>query len=140
MDLTKIKLLNMMQSNLNYMSSRQSVISQNIANANTPGYQAKDLKKPDFSSFMASAGGSAASSSSSGLTQTNSMHIAASTLSGGDYRKINSEDGYEVTPTGNKVVLEDEVMKLSRVGLEYQETTSMYSKMIGMIKTAIGSV
>jgi flagellar basal-body rod protein FlgB len=133
MDLSKIKLLNLMQSNLNYLSSRQSLIAQNIANANTPGYEGKDLKKPDFASFMQSS-----ATTTGSLTQTNGNHISGMNAAS-KYTKVTSE-GFEVTPSGNQVVLEDEVMKLSRTGLEYQETTSMYRKMIEMMKTAIGNV
>ena len=134
MDISKIKLFNLMQSNLNYLSSRQTVLAQNIANANTPGYEAKDLKRPDFASFM-----QANSATTTGsLTQTNSNHISGMNVAT-QYKKVSSE-GFEITPSGNKVVLEDEVMKLSRTGMEYQETTGMYRKMIEMLKTAIGNV
>lgn len=121
-----------MQSNLNYLGSRQSIIAQNIANANTPGFEAKDLKKPDFASMMNTA------TTTGELSQTNSNHISGMNVAS-KYTKVNSQ-GFEITPSGNKVVLEDEVMKLSRTGLEYQETTSMYRKMIEMLKTAIGNV
>ena len=33
---------------MEYLSQRQNIISQNIANADTPGYQPKDLKPVDF--------------------------------------------------------------------------------------------
>jgi flagellar basal-body rod protein FlgB len=133
MDLSKIKLLNLMQSNLNYLGSRQTVIAQNIANANTPGYEAQDLKKPDFASFMASS-----TTTTGSLKQTNSNHIAGMN-SASKYKKVAS-NGFEITPSGNRVVLEEEVMKLSRTGMQYQETTGMYRKMIEMLKTAIGNV
>jgi flagellar basal-body rod protein FlgB len=42
---------------MSYLSQRQEVIASNIANADTPGYQTRDVEMPaDFSSFMPTAG------------------------------------------------------------------------------------
>ena len=42
---------------MSYLSQRQEVIASNIANADTPGYQTRDVEMPaDFSSFMQTAG------------------------------------------------------------------------------------
>ena len=131
MDLTKIKLFDLMQSNLNYLSSRQTVLAQNIGNANTPGYEAKDVKKPDFAKLLSG-------THSSGLATTNPAHISGTGFAGG--KKVIDSKSFEVSPTGNKVVLEDETMKMSQTGMEYQETTNLYRKMMEMLKTAIGNV
>ncbi|MGD1070117.1 MAG: flagellar basal body protein [Bryobacteraceae bacterium] len=43
---------------LSYLSQRQEVIASNIANADTPGYKARDLELPsDFSTALQSAQG-----------------------------------------------------------------------------------
>lgn len=131
MDISKIKLFNLMQSNLSYLSSRQTTLAQNVANANTPGYDAKDLKKPNFASVLKA-------QSSTALTSTNSAHIGGMNVAG-NYKSVNT-DGFEISPTGNKVVLEDEVFKMSQNSMEYQETTNIYRKMMEMLKTAIGNV
>ena len=44
MELGDIPLFAMLKSRLGYLSDRQRVIAENVANANTPGYQARDLK------------------------------------------------------------------------------------------------
>jgi flagellar basal-body rod protein FlgB len=42
---------------MSYLSQRQEVIASNIANADTPGYQTRDVEMPvDFSSIMQTAG------------------------------------------------------------------------------------
>jgi flagellar basal-body rod protein FlgB len=42
---------------MSYLSQRQEVIASNIANADTPGYQTRDVEMPaDFSSIMQKAG------------------------------------------------------------------------------------
>jgi flagellar basal-body rod protein FlgB len=44
---------------LSYLTQRQEVIASNIANADTPGYQTRDVEMPaDFSSLMQAAGNS----------------------------------------------------------------------------------
>ena len=131
MDITKIKMFDLMQSNLNYLSGRQTVLAQNIGNANTPDYEAKDMKKPDFAKLLSGA-------HTFGLATTNPAHIAGTGFAGG--KKVIDSKSFEVSPTGNKVVLEDETMKMSQTGMEYQETTNLYRKMMEMLKTAIGNV
>jgi len=39
-----VNILDLAERRLNWLDQRQSVLAQNIANANTPGYQARDLK------------------------------------------------------------------------------------------------
>ena len=43
MSLTDSGILSLMSQKLSYIGQRQTVLSQNVANANTPGYKAKDL-------------------------------------------------------------------------------------------------
>src|SRR3954453_16262309 len=52
MELGDIPIFSMLKSRLGYLSERQRVIAENVANANTPGYQARDLKAFDFQSHM----------------------------------------------------------------------------------------
>ena len=48
MDLNNVSVFNLANKNLQYLAERQRVLAENIANANTPGYLPKDVKKPDF--------------------------------------------------------------------------------------------
>jgi flagellar basal-body rod protein FlgB len=45
--------------------------------------------------------------------------------------------GYEVTPDGNGVTLEDQMMKLTANQLDYQAVTTLYSRGLGLIRTAL---
>jgi flagellar basal-body rod protein FlgB len=131
MDIKNIKLFNLMQSNINYLTTRQDVLSQNVANSSTPGYETVDIKKPDFSSYLSK-------SSGAGLVTTNSNHISGTkNASGGN---IIESKSFETKPTGNRVVLEEEMLKITKNSMEYQQTTNIYRKMIEMFKTAIGNV
>ena len=48
MDVIDIPLLSMLKERMAWLSQRQDVLSQNVANADTPGYTARDLKPVDF--------------------------------------------------------------------------------------------
>jgi flagellar basal-body rod protein FlgB len=45
---------------------------------------------------------------------------------------------FEVTPNGNGVNLEDEMMKVAQNQADYQLAASLYSKGLGLMKIAIG--
>src|ERR1700719_3157001 len=57
MDVGDIPIFAMLKSRLGYLTERQKLIAQNVANANTPGYIAKDLKAFSFQSRVQAASG-----------------------------------------------------------------------------------
>ena len=52
MDLSKFPVFRMMSGKMRWLSSRQSVLSQNIANADTPNYVPRDIKAPNFKEIL----------------------------------------------------------------------------------------
>ena len=48
MDLTDVPILSMLKGRMGYLTERQRVIAENVANADTPGYMARDLKPSDI--------------------------------------------------------------------------------------------
>ncbi len=45
---------------------------------------------------------------------------------------------YEVRPAGNAVNLEDEMLKVASNQMDYQAATALYSRSMGLFKTALG--
>jgi flagellar basal-body rod protein FlgB len=45
---------------------------------------------------------------------------------------------YETAPSGNAVVLEDQMMRVSETQTDYRMATTLYRKHIAMLKAAIG--
>jgi len=45
---------------------------------------------------------------------------------------------FEVRPAGNAVSLEDEMLKIANNQMDYQTATALYSRGLGLIKTALG--
>ena len=52
MDLGHIPLFTAFSKRMAWLTARQTVLAENVANANTSGYQAKDLKELDFKSLV----------------------------------------------------------------------------------------
>ena len=48
MDLNNLTLFKMIDIERSYLTERQKVLAENIANANTPNYLPKDVEKPVF--------------------------------------------------------------------------------------------
>lgn len=119
-----------MQTKLRYLTNRQSVISQNIANANTPNYKAKDLESVDFNAAPRR-------QSRMGLVATDPGHIR-SVSKPISFEVVKQKDAYETAPNGNNVVLEQQTVKMSENNLEYQTTLNLMRKMNRLVRTAIG--
>ena len=56
MDLPDIPLLSMLRQRMSWLNQRQDTLSQNVANADTPGFLAHDLKPVDFTDELRKAG------------------------------------------------------------------------------------
>ena len=115
-------------------SARAEVLSANIANADTPGYKAKDL---DFSAALQQAQSGIESGFS--LATSNERHIA-STLSSGltssvKYRNPDQPD----TGDGNSVDVQRERSAFLENGLEYQASLEfLNSRISGLLKAIKG--
>jgi flagellar basal-body rod protein FlgB len=125
MDLTQIPLFKAMAQKLAWLGGRQSVLAENVANVNTPGFRPSDLKPIDFAKLLS---GDAAGPLQ--LVATSPGHIATP-ASGG------KPDQQKVEVAG-PVQVEDQMMKVSDTATQYAFTTSLYQKQIALIKEALG--
>lgn len=108
-------------SELDYRSTRDMVLSKNIANSDTPHYLPKDLHKPpEVGDHMK-------------LLVTKPGHLQIDTIP--DYNIYDSEI-LEMKPNGNGVTLEHELYKKSENALKFSETSQLYNKAKGMLRTA----
>lgn len=132
MDISQAKLFNLLKTKLAYLGERQSILSQNIANANTPGYTPKDLKPLNFEEIL--------SGNSSGvkLSLTEPGHMTMNSRQNTSFKAEKRKDSFETTLTGNKVSLEEQMMQVGKVNMDYQATTNVYRKMLEMLRTAMG--
>ncbi len=131
MDSTSPNLLTAMRERLRYLGERQAVISQNLANANTPGFKAKDVAAPNFSELLA-----VKNTSGVELATTTPQHFRSSNQS--THYKLMEVETTETAPDGNNVILEEQMMNMAKINMDYQATINLYKKMGSLIKIAIG--
>lgn len=130
MTVANLPLFDMLKTRMGWLQQRQKVLAQNVAQADTPGYRARDLTPLDFKSYLQPQARSAA------LAVTSPAHIAGTGNAGG-FGTARTQT-VEVRPNGNAVELESEMMKVAQNQIDYQTATSLYSRSLGLIKTAIG--
>lgn len=134
MDFASIPLFSVMKSKLGYMSERQSVLAQNIANADTPNYKAKDVKAPDFKSMVSASSGNQQVQ----IAKTNANHLSGTAMPSVGGHIITRDSTYELSPSGNNVSIEEEMSKIAENQSEYTKVLNLYRKSVDMFKTAIG--
>ena len=132
MGLSSIPLFSALTEKMKWHQTRQGLLAENVANAETPGYRGRDLKAYGFEDHMRSM-----SVASIATTATNPGHIVKAS-SGGEAFGSRQLNNFEVTPEGNGVTLEDEMMKVTANQMDYSAVTAIYSRSIRIIKTALG--
>ncbi|WP_102958743.1 flagellar basal body rod protein FlgB [Mangrovicella endophytica] len=109
-----------------WLSTRQSVVAENVANANTPGYTSKDIKP--FSEVM--------ETTRLEMTTGNPMHLVS-----GDGRQFGTESnetgGWDVLYSGNSVSLEQEMLKAGEVQRDYSLNTNIVKAFQRMLLSSI---
>lgn len=133
MDLSKLPLFSMISQRIGWLSERQKVLAENVANADTPDYKARDLKPMDFAALARGAG------AGNRLTPaaTDQRHFDTR-AAGSSKNAVTSDKKAEATLSGNTVSLESEMMKVADTAMDYQLITNLYRKQIGLIKAVIG--
>lgn len=130
MAVSSIGLFQALADKMRWHQQRQGVLSENIANADTPGYIERDLDPYSFDKAMKSV-------ATVTTATTSPTHISVS--SGGDDAGFGSQSSpFEITPSGNGVTLEDEMMKVASNDMDYQTVTTLYTKSMAILRTAIG--
>ncbi len=131
-----IPLLSMLRQRLGYLSDRQKVIAENVANADTPGYLARDVKPFRFDAHMAS-GGAGLMARSVQPSQTRSGHMAGKPMKPppSPGRIVKASDS-ETTLDGNGVVLEDQMIKMTETRMEYDAAIGFYQKSMALLRMA----
>ncbi len=132
MTIQDIGLMQALGAKMDYLGLRQNVISQNVANADTPGYQAQEIQKADFSSFLKDAG----SVRNVSLAATDEGHLGAKGETVNVKMRDNKEP-YEVTPSGNAVVLEEQLIDSSKNAMDYTLMLNIYQKQVGLFRIAL---
>ena len=114
---------------MDYASARHSLVAQNVAHADTPNYRPKDLKSFEASLRLPSA---------PKLAVTQPAHIASGPAHA-EFSENRTYEGWEVEPSGNGVLLEQEIMKAADISRDYQMAVTLMRKHLTMLRASLNS-
>lgn len=125
--LSEMPLFAALREKMMWHQARQTMLAENVANAETPGYQGRDLAGFSFEDTLGQVS----------TLATTGNHFSMQATEGETFGAI-STAGYEMTPEGNSVTLENEMMKVAENQMDYQAATTLYTRSMRMLRTALG--
>ena len=128
MAIPDLPILSMLRTRMQWHQERQLVLAENVANAETPRYRARDLVPPSFASTLQRV--------SVTMARTDPGHMEA--VGGGSKFDDDRSEHYETRPRGTAVSHEEEMLKLAGNQADYDAVTSIYTHSLSLIKTAVG--
>lgn len=124
-----LNVLGYLKTKMMWHQDRQRVLAQNVANADTPGYKTQELKQLSFNQ-NAIRGPDAVQLVATAPGHQGGLPGTASTGQGRGH-------SFEITPEGNSVVLEEEMLKIGQNAMDHQTVTQLYTRSLGVLRKAI---
>ena len=134
MSMNDLPILSALRTKMQWHQERQRVLAENISNSDTPNFRPRDLVEPKFDKAGATVGGGMGTLP---MMQTSATHMAAAGAPE-TFDNDRGRSGFQTRPAGNAVNLEEQMLKLSANQMDYAAVTSLYTRSLGMLKTAIG--
>lgn len=122
-----IALFSLIGRKLDYIATRHTLLAQNVAHADTPGFMARDLKP--FSAVLDMKGVAP-------LARTDDAHMGP-VRGKTEYAEDRRAGAWEVEPSGNGVALEEQMMKAADATRDYQLATSLMRKNVSMLRAQL---
>ena len=132
MDFNKIPLFGVFKKRMNWHAQRQEVLAQNIANSDTPGYRAKDLKPFKFREMIRR------ETMQVNMDTSETNHLGGRRRRVRDFAEQKERRPFETAPAGNSVVLEEQSAKINENSIGYKLSADLYKKHLSMIRMALG--
>lgn len=137
--LESIDLIRLTGARLRYLAERQNIIAGNIANADTPGFRARDL--PPFqpqSPLLTATRMGAGAAPPLALARTEGDHLEGpGATTGSTPPQPITGKGYGEKPDGNRVSLEEQMEKAADTSDAFALASAAYAKSVSIMKTAI---
>lgn len=111
-----LQLFSLASRQAHWLSVRQNVVAGNVANANTPGYAAKDVEP--FEAVM--------TSTANRMAATHPAHFVEDEIRNAVH-STELEDGVETQISGNSVTIEDELVKSGEIKRQFELNTNLVS-------------
>lgn len=112
---------------LRWLERRQATLAQNVANADTPGFVARDVAP--FGAVLAG---------SQGLTVTDPRHLRGAG-GVGDARVVRERRSGDVAPNGNAVSLEDQAIRIADTDQAHALAMTLHRRWISLVRSTLSS-
>src|SRR3990167_3314698 len=119
MDLKNITLFGVVKKQLAWLSQRQEVLAQNIANSDTPKFRPSDLKKFNFNELVRQ------ENMQINMASSGPNHLAGQRKRLRDFASAVEKRPFETAPDGNAVVLEEQMGKINETTISHRLTTEI---------------
>ena len=130
MTLSNMSYFQALNTRMSWLNERQRLLAENVAHANTPGFRAKDLAEPNFRDLLNR------SVANIGMVRTTGKHIQG--VADAAAVKFKVEESEEIADkSGNSVVLESEMMKVSKSVADHELMSNLYRKGMDLMRIAI---
>ena len=124
----KLEILGLANGLLRHSTDRQSVIARNVANADTPGFRARDVAS--FADTFRTGGPDV------DMRATRVGHLGEQNNTTESQKTVFAAG--ESSPNGNTVSLESEMVKSAEVRHQYDLALSVYSSSLKILRTSLG--
>ena len=112
-----------------WAEARQATITGNIANANTPGYEALDVQP--FSDVM--------DQTRLAMARTDAAHLGGGDSEAGAATKVSATESWDVSHSGNTVSVEQELIKSDEVNRAFSLDVSIVRAFHRMMLASVRS-
>lgn len=133
MKLESLSFFHLASRRMEWLGARQKVIAENVANADTPGFKARDVGT--FSEMLDQ------KTTAAGMMVTSRDHIQGTVDVGPQVRVEEDQAAWLASSiNGNTVVLEQEAMKANDVSENYRLAASLYRKGYELMTLAVTGI
>lgn len=115
-----------------HAGARQALVAQNVANADTPGYVAKDLMP--FAAFVQKASNPRSAQQLQKATRPGHLNGANAS----DLSRAHLEDTTMISPNGNSVSVEDQMLQAVDLRRQHDRSMAIYKSSLTILRTSLG--
>ncbi len=127
----KFNIFDILSKRLDWLNQRQRVLADNIANSDTPGYVPRDLNEGHFKSVLRT------ELAPVDPKTTHASHIRGTVVRDGPAMVERQNDAWETSPSGNAVILDEQLIKIAKTQSDHQLISNLYRKHMDMIILAL---
>lgn len=133
MKLESMSFFSLASRKMEWLTARQKVVAENVANADTPGYKARDVAP--FENMLTS------TTSGTHVARTASGHIASTDPVAPGLEVVEDEAAWTSTSIdGNSVVLEQQAIQATEISENYRLAASLYRKGYELVTLAVTGI